>query len=135
MASLVSPTHGARFAGDGWGSHLAVAYTSAAKNAYFGWTDARTEIPSGLARKFIERPPEIVEAGRGSDWLDAGWYIEMFGLTYPNQFPYASADWEISEYFLPTVTIGEKEGTPVRIPLPPAIHNGIRGMDSSRDSS
>ena len=66
----------------------------AAGTEYFGWTDAERATPSGLARLFIERFPEIVEAGRGSDWTYAGWYIEMLGLTFPNRFHCAYSDWD-----------------------------------------
>ena len=38
---------------------------------------------------FVERFPSVVEAGRGSDWPYAGWYMEMLRLTHPDQFPYA----------------------------------------------
>lgn len=120
-ASLVSSTHGARLAENGWESPLAVAYTSAAEDEYFKWTDAGQETPSGLARKFIQRFPDVVAAGRGRDWLYAGWYVEMLGLTYPNRFPYASADWEVPEDYLPTITIGEDGGAEVHVPLPPLV--------------
>ena len=65
-----------------WGSPLVAHYTSAAGAEFFDWTDAALDSPSGLARKFIGRFAQIVEAGRGSDWLYAGWYVEMLHLTY-----------------------------------------------------
>lgn len=116
-ASLVSAENGALLDGDAWNSPLVSHYTSAAGAEYFGWTDAVHDTPSGLARKFIGRFPEIVEAGRGADWLYAGWYVEMLHLTYPNYFPYAMADWETPTNYLPTFAIGN--GEEVRVPLPP----------------
>ena len=116
-ASLVSAINGALLAEDAWDNPLVAHYTSAAGSEYFGWTDATHDTPSGLARKFIKRFPQIVEAGRGSDWLYAGWYVEMLHLTYPNHFPYAMADWESPTNCLPTITIGD--GDEVLVPLPP----------------
>src|ERR1035437_2074481 len=125
-ASLVSPEHGARLIQGAWDSPLAVHYTSAAGNEYFGWTDAGRATPSDLARRFIERFPEVVAAGNGSDWLYAGWYVEVLGLTYPNRFPYALADWDSPEDCLPTISIGD--GEEVLIPLPPPGHQRGLGL-------
>jgi hypothetical protein len=118
-ASLVSAANGALMSAGTWDSPLVAHYTSAAGAEYFGWTDAALDTPSGLAHKFMKRFPQIVEAGRGSDWLYAGWYIEMLHLTYPNRFPYAMADWdwEIPKGYMPTMVVGA--GEPVQIPLPP----------------
>jgi hypothetical protein len=116
-ASLVSPSHGALLAEDAWNSPLIARYTSAAGDEYFGWTDAAHDTPSGLARRFILRFPQIVEAGEGSDWLYSGWYVEMLHLTYPNRLPYAIADWETPTDFLPTISIGPSDE--VRVPMPP----------------
>lgn len=124
-ASLVSSHNGARFLDDAFWNPLVAHYTSAAGTEYFGWTDADRTTPSGLARLFIERFPEIVEAGRGSDWRYAGWYVEMLGLTYPNRFPYAYSDWGDPGDYLPTISFGE--GEEVRIPLPPPGHGSIVG--------
>lgn len=106
-----------------------VTYTSAAGAEYFLWTDAAKETPSGLARLFIKRFPEIVAAGYGSDWPYAGWYVEMLGLTYPNHFPYAFADWDTpedwaaSDKYWRTITIGE--GEDVKVPLPPPKQSSL----------
>ena len=101
-----------------------VTYTSASVTEYFNWTNAQYETPSGLARLFIERFPQIVTAAKGSDWTYVGWYIEMLGLTYSNHFPYAFADWDGPEErknnpsSWRTITIGESNGVKVRVPVP-----------------
>jgi hypothetical protein len=41
----------------------------------------------------------------------------MLHLTYPNQFPYAMADWDIPEDYLDTVS--PVAGDAVKVPLPP----------------
>ena len=69
-----------------------VSYASASVPEYFNWTDAEYETPSGLARLFIKRSPQIVASAKGSDWRYVGWYVEMLGLPYLNLFPYAFAD-------------------------------------------
>jgi len=115
--TLVSAAHGAVLAPDAFGSPLVAHYTSAAGTEYFDWTDAAHDTPSGLARKFVSRFPDIVAAGRGSDWAYAGWYVEMLHLTYPNRFPYAVADWPSPDDYLPTIVVGD--GEPVHVPLPP----------------
>lgn len=104
-----------------------VSYTSASVTEYFLWTDAKDETPSGLARLFIKRFPEIVAAAKGSDWTYAGWYVEMLGLTYPNHLPYAFADgdgpekWDRRTSWRTTV-LGEAtaDDVHIRVPLPPA---------------
>jgi hypothetical protein len=115
--SLVSIDNGALLVHAGWDSPLVAHYTSAAGDEYFGWTDAAHDTPSALARKFIERFPDAVEAGRGSDWLYAGWYVEMLHLTYPHHFPYAMADWETPDDYMDTVSPVSSVG--VKVPLPP----------------
>jgi hypothetical protein len=80
-----------------------------------GWKDARHGDPDRLAELFLARLPEIAAAGRGSDWLYAGWYIERLHLTYPAAFPIAYADWELPADCLTTIGDGEA----VRVPLPP----------------
>ena len=115
--SLVAIENGALLSQAGWESNLAAHYTSAAGDEYFGWHDAGHDTPSELARKFIERFPEIVDAGRGSDWLYAGWFVEMLHLTYPYDVPYAMADWDTPDDYLETVSPVEDKD--VRVPLPP----------------
>ncbi len=96
-------------------SRLTAHYSSADERDYFGWKDARHGDPDRLAELFLARLPDIAEAGCGSDWLYAGWYIEMLHLTYSAAFPIAYADWELPADCLTTVGDGEA----VRVPLPP----------------
>lgn len=104
-------SHGAQMADwDGPVAH----YTSANKDRYFGWDDGARLTPSKMADRFIERFPEIATAGKGSDWLYAGWYVEMLHLTYPDAFPIAYADFD-----LPTDHLTADGKRQVRIPLPP----------------
>jgi hypothetical protein len=108
----ISGRHGARMLS--W-DRLAAHYSSGQERKYFKWEDAAHVTPSQLAELFIKRFPEIAEAGRGADWVYAGWFLEMLNLTYPNSFPIAYADWDLP--FDRLATTGERSG--VRIPLPP----------------
>ena len=94
---------------------LTAHYSSGEERAYFEWKDAQYASPDRLAELFIARFPLIAEAGRGSDWLYAGWYIEMLHLTYPSSFPIAFADWDVPSDCL--TTVGERKD--LRIPMPP----------------
>ena len=131
-SSLVSSTNGALLADGAWGSPLVAHYSSAAGSEYFGWTDATHYTPSGLARKFLHRYPDIVEAGRGSDWLYVGWYVEMLHLTYPNHLPFAMADWETSVDHLDTISLVAYTG--VQVPLPPPGAAKTYGGSASQES-
>jgi hypothetical protein len=108
----ISSRNGARMLS--W-DKLSVHYTSGHEREYFGWKDAAHVTPSRLAELFIERFPAIVEAGRGSDSVYVGWYLEMLYLTYPNNFPIAYADWDLPGDYL--TTTGER--LDIRVPLPP----------------
>lgn len=108
----ISNRHGGRMLS--WDT-LAAHYSSADKRKYFGWADAAHVTPSRLANLFIERFPRIAEAGRGSDWVYAGRYLEMLGLTYPHSFPIAYADWNSPLDYL--ASVGQRSD--IRIPLPP----------------
>jgi hypothetical protein len=68
-----------------------------------------------MAELFVERFPDIAEAGLGSDWLYAGWYVDMLHLTYPDAFPIAYADYYEADGYLPC-TGGNSD---VRVPMPP----------------
>jgi hypothetical protein len=117
--SLVSVNHGARLVDGAWNDPRIARYSSRDQNRYFQWTDISPHTtPSGLARRFEQRFPNVVEAGRGSDWLYAGWYVEMLHLTYPDQFPYAMANVEVSDTHLPIASPGQRR-LKFQIPLPP----------------
>ena len=50
-------------------------YSSRDQNRYFEWADIYPyATPNDLAMHFVERFPEVAEAGEGSDWPYAGWY-------------------------------------------------------------
>ena len=116
-ASNISSEHGARLVS--WDT-LAAHYSSSSGSEYFEWTDASRLTPSRLAVRFIERFPDIAAAGRGSDWPYAGWYVEMLGITYPDTFPIAYADWDLPPDYL--ATTGRRPD--VRVPLPPRVECG-----------
>lgn len=69
-----------------------VNYSSADKNVYFGWKDAKYDTARELAVKFIERFPEVTHEGLGRDWVYTGWYVEMLGLAERGIFPIAYSD-------------------------------------------
>ncbi len=108
----ISVNHGAKMVD--WNG-LAFHYTTSLRTHYFEDADMPYTTPSHLANLFVKRYPELVEAGKGSDWSYAGWYVEMLHLTYPNSFPIAYADWEVPDGYL--MTTGER--TDIRIPMPP----------------
>jgi len=117
--SLVSVDHGARLVAGVRDDSRIATYTSRDQNRYFAWTDIYPyATPKELAMHFVERFPEVVEAGRGSDWPYAGWYMEMLRLTYPDQFPYAVARCKVPDTYLPTASPA-KHRPKLRIPLPP----------------
>ncbi len=121
----ISNRHGAQILS--WDT-LAAHYTSGQERKYFGWDDAAHVRPSRLAELFIQRFPTIAEAGRGADWVYAGWYQEMLHITYPDSFPIAYADWEMPVGYLPTT--GARSD--LRIPLPPPGW-GPAGIDEASD--
>jgi hypothetical protein len=110
--SNISRDHGALLVDwDGPAAH----YTSGMEEEYFDWQDAAGATPGQLAELFIRRFPDIAAAGRGSDWVYAGWYLDMLHLTYPDRLPVAFGDYDPPGDCLTTVG-----GSPdVRVPLPP----------------
>lgn len=69
-------------------------YTSGMDNQYFGWEDAATDSADALARKFVERFPELARAGQGLDFEYAGWFALVVGsVTDEDAFPIFMADW------------------------------------------
>lgn len=75
-----------------FGRNTAV-YTTGNESNYFGWHDASDDTPEELADKFVERFPEIAEAGMGRDWPYSGWYIEMLCYAERGQIPKAYFDY------------------------------------------
>ena len=137
--SLVSVDHGARLVAGVREDPRIATYTSRDRNRYFGWTDIYPYAsPEELAMHFVERFPEVVAAGRGSDWPYAGWYMEMLRLTQPDQFPYAVARRKVPDTYLPTAfpqrtnrSRGLRYHRPVKLRrvrsrYPPSAMRGIR---------
>ncbi|HET7737634.1 MAG TPA: hypothetical protein VFK32_03585 [Tepidiformaceae bacterium] len=103
--------HGARLYD--WNS-LTAHYSSGMGDRYFDWDDGPGKGPKALARLFVERYPDIVRAGEGSDWAYVGWFVEMLNRTTARSLPYAMSDWDDPDDRVPTTD----EGT--ALPLPPA---------------
>ncbi len=61
------------------------------------WKDRTTANARQLADTFVERFPEIAEAGKGWDWPYAGWFVEMLGVAEAGYFPYVYADYPVDE--------------------------------------
>jgi hypothetical protein len=117
--SLVSVDHGARLVPGVRDDPRIATYSSRDQNRYFEWTDIYPYAnPQELAMHFVERFPEVVDAGRGSDWPYAGWYMEMLRVTHPDQFPYTVARSKKLDTYLPTASPATGR-VKLRIPLPP----------------
>lgn len=117
--SLVSVDHGARLVSGVRNDPRIATYSSRDENRYFEWPDIYPYANSQeLAMYFVERFPEVVDAGRGSDWPYAGWYMEMLRLTHPDQFPYTVAKCNKPDAYLPTASPASGR-LKLRIPIPP----------------
>jgi hypothetical protein len=119
--TLASAAHfSARFGAELAVHTVAVArYGSGHERAYFGWQDAAGDTPKQLARKFIERFPEVCAQSWGPDWIYAGWYMELLRLTEPAGAPIVYADWELDPNVVSV--IGESAHQAVALP-PPGEH-------------
>ena len=94
-------------------------YSSGAGAEYFGWTDASDDSPAELAKKFVERFPEIAAEARGPDPEYVKWYQEMLQATEPDGLVYAYADWPHREDRL-ELFYGSSRA---EIPLPPSFND------------
>lgn len=92
----------------------AYTYGSGQQQEPFGWKDAYFDSPSHLACKFIERQPEVVFSGWGSDITYAAWYQKMLDQTQPNGVFVSYADYGLPRDFLVQMVSGE-----VNVTLPP----------------
>jgi len=110
-ASNTLPDHGARMRNFDEGAH----YSSGGLDRYFDWDDAAGDSPGELARKFIERFPDLAQAGRGDDPDYVRWYESMLRVTEPDGLPYAYADWPSRDDRL-SIFHGSMD---IEIPLPP----------------
>lgn len=108
--------------GDLWAesSQFKAVYSSAMKNKYFDWTDAQNDSARELAAKFLLRFPDLVERGRGQDWLYAGWFQYMLGIAEQGHIPVSFGS--NSDYKYPnrlrTVSTNDDE---VTLTLPPGV--------------
>ena len=116
-AAHFSARDGAQLAGHG----PLARYSTGQARAYFDWPDAADDAPAQLARKFVERFPEIALESRGADAAYAEWYAEMLRQSEPDGAPIAYADWELEPGAL--MVVGEiARGS---VPLPPGgEHSG-----------
>jgi len=97
-------------------------YTSGSENEYFEWKDRTEATARQLADTFVERFSDIAEAGKGWDWLYAGWFVEMLGVAEAGYFPYVYADYEVEEnngLNLNHVEEPNASGPKPVLPLPP----------------
>ena len=70
-------------------------YTSADQTNYYRWTDADHDTARQMAAKFIDRFPELCEAGAGLDFANAGWLTWMLGKAESGALPVFFADYPI----------------------------------------
>ena len=93
---------------------LLVAHHSsgASGNLYFGWEDARHDTARELSAKFVQRFPQLADAGRGRNYAYAGWFVELLGRSETGELPIAFGDYLEFHGTLKTTCHGE-------IPLPP----------------
>jgi hypothetical protein len=106
-------------------------YSSAGARTLYDWKDADHATPSGLARRFIKRFPDLAAAGYCPDWLYAGWYIHMLHRTYGHGVPFAWWDDATGPTWFLCCSGSER-----RIPLPPpglAVLNSLSNRTGGPD--
>lgn len=99
-------------------------YSSAMKEYYFGWEDARTDDARALAEKFIQRFPREANAGRGRDWEYAGWLAELIGeLEKGDRLPLVAGESVGTKPYslerLPWIDFSKSGEIEMQFPLPP----------------
>ena len=118
--SNVLRTHGAHLAKWDYEGGLIATYTTGAVNEFFEWPDRKTATARELADTFLERFPLLCEAGRGSDWDYAGWFVEMLGLAERGWFPIVYQDGDVDEsHGLELTNPDEVPETKPTLPPPP----------------
>jgi len=92
----------------------------------FEWADAAADTARRLADKFIVRFPELSAAGRGRDWLYAGWLSELLGVLETDRaLPVTMLEfmspkpWEMTSLILRPYGSGAGDG---QFALPPPGH-------------
>lgn len=77
------------------------SYSSASKDVFFGWRDAGGKSPQELADMFVERFPDMANAGFGKDQLYADWFANMLAATEKGRLPAFSADFDLKPSEIP----------------------------------
>ncbi|WP_131354856.1 hypothetical protein [Aquitalea sp. USM4] len=73
---------------DGWRGHgIWPEYVSTQGQAYFGWDDCQHDDARALARKVLERFPELSGRIEGQDWAYAGWFTDVLGRAEHGELP------------------------------------------------
>lgn len=67
-------------------------YSTGMGNKFFGWEDCLHDDSRELARKFMQRLPEVLIESEGRDWEYVGWYTEMLKYSERAIFPQAYDD-------------------------------------------
>jgi len=102
---------------------LIARYTSADGWHPFHWEAVESLTPKDMAHQFILQFPEISSAGKGQDWLYAGWMTSLLGEVRKGRFPYLAADRPIDLSRGVPMNIGEP------FPLPPALRHEELSME------
>jgi hypothetical protein len=96
---------------------LVARYSTGDSSLFFGWEDRRTANASILAETFLERYPEIAEAGKGRDWTYSGWLNEVLGFADKGLLPVAIE--EYGEDGVVRLIRPDRAGDFPFLPLPP----------------
>lgn len=107
--------HGARVCPGG----NATYHTSGWGGSYFNWGDMSALSPALLADEITARLPELMQAARGSDAPYLAWYAAMLEATEPDYLPYARAEFDVPDDYLPATAPWTPNRPPLRLPLPP----------------
>lgn len=96
--TAVSNTRSFRGRGDFPTSNLfdartVAAYQTGQGDRFFGWADAATDTAAELARKFLDRFPDVAASGWGDDPAYIAWYQDMLAATEPAGLVYAYSPW------------------------------------------
>jgi hypothetical protein len=83
-----------------WDDERVAAYTSGQDAKYFNWDDSQSFNARQLAQRFLERFPDIAERGRGRDWANAGWVVDVLGEAEQGELVFLMADWTIDQAYL-----------------------------------
>ena len=93
-------------------------YTTGDGANYFALGDFSGRTAADLAQAIRGRFPELLAASLGPDAAYVAWSAEMLEATEPDHVPYAGADWDVPEDYLPAAA-GWTNKPMIRLPLPP----------------